>query len=336
MIGLNKGQFFMNLRTFIANSFLKIVRIIINILPDSDISHQKLQQILAYKRKYTWSKFIRQYLRSLIADSKPAKFEAEVGITAIVKNEAPYIKEWIEYHKLVGVEKFYIYDNESTDDLIEVIQPYINANEVVYKYFPGECVQNAAYQDSIENNSNKVKFMAFIDLDEFITPLKHNTITEYIKNLESKIGHKIDALGVNWLIHGFNGHFHKPDGLVCKNFSRCSFSKDINKHIKSIVNPRSVVIAHHPHYFIHRIGSKIVNTKGENIYGPFSETYFEEIVINHYITKSYEEYEKRMKKGKADGSNPVKFSYSPDLFSEDENTFTERFIPVLHEKLNSK
>lgn len=326
----------MSLKTYIADSILQTIRKIVRFYPYSDLTIDKINHVLLYKRKFGWHEFLRQYIRSMIADRKPAKFIAELGITAIVKNEAPYIKEWIEFHKLVGVEKFYIYDNESTDDLIEVIQPYINANEVVYKYFPGECAQNAAYQDSIENNSNKVRFMAFIDLDEFITPLKHITITEYIKNIENKIGHKIDALGVNWLIHGFNGHFHKPDGLVCENFSRCSFSTEGNKHIKSIVNPRSVVIAHHPHYFIHRFGSKIVNIKGENIYGPFSEPYFEEIVINHYITKSYEEYEKRMKKGKADGSNPVKFSYTPDLFSENENNYTERFIPVLHEKLNSK
>ena len=32
-----------------------------------------------------------------------------LSIVAISKNEAPYIKEWIEYHKLVGVERFYFY-----------------------------------------------------------------------------------------------------------------------------------------------------------------------------------------------------------------------------------
>ena len=44
-------------------------------------------------------------------------FEQELMIISKVKNEAGNIQEWIEYHKLVGVEKFIIFDNESTDNL---------------------------------------------------------------------------------------------------------------------------------------------------------------------------------------------------------------------------
>lgn len=49
----------------------------------------------------------------------------KLAICVIVKNEAPYMKEWIDYHRLVGVEKFYVYDNESTDSLLSVLAPYI-------------------------------------------------------------------------------------------------------------------------------------------------------------------------------------------------------------------
>ena len=49
---------------------------------------------------------------------KPKVF---LSVVAIAKNEAPYIKEWIEYHKLVGVERFYFYDNGSTDNTREVL-----------------------------------------------------------------------------------------------------------------------------------------------------------------------------------------------------------------------
>ena len=40
-----------------------------------------------------------------------------LSLTLIVKNEAFYIKEWIEFHRMIGVTHFYIYDNESSDDL---------------------------------------------------------------------------------------------------------------------------------------------------------------------------------------------------------------------------
>ena len=33
--------------------------------------------------------------------------------------------EWIEFHRLVGVERFFLYDNGSTDDHREVLAPYV-------------------------------------------------------------------------------------------------------------------------------------------------------------------------------------------------------------------
>ena len=38
-----------------------------------------------------------------------------LAVCAIAKNEGPYFREWIEWHRKQGVEKFYIYDNESND-----------------------------------------------------------------------------------------------------------------------------------------------------------------------------------------------------------------------------
>ena len=42
-----------------------------------------------------------------------------VSACAIFQNEAPYLKEWIEYHRLIGVEHFYLYNNGSTDNYDE-------------------------------------------------------------------------------------------------------------------------------------------------------------------------------------------------------------------------
>ena len=60
----------------------------------------------------------------------------DLSICAIMKNEGPYVKVWIDYHRLVGVKRFYIYDNESTDNMKEVLDPYIQKGIVVYKYQP--------------------------------------------------------------------------------------------------------------------------------------------------------------------------------------------------------
>lgn len=69
---------------------------------------------------------------------KKESYKDNLSFVAIVKNEGPYIKEWIEYHKMVGVDRFYIYDNESTDNLEGILSDYIKSGEVVYKYYPGK------------------------------------------------------------------------------------------------------------------------------------------------------------------------------------------------------
>jgi GT2 family glycosyltransferase len=40
-------------------------------------------------------------------------------------DEARDLREWIEFHRLQGVERFYLYDNGSTDDTEEVVRPYV-------------------------------------------------------------------------------------------------------------------------------------------------------------------------------------------------------------------
>ena len=68
---------------------------------------------------------------------------------AIVKNEAPYLQEWIEYHKLLGVTRFYVYDNESDNNIKEVLKPYVKNRDVIYRKYPGRTIQCFAYNDAV-------------------------------------------------------------------------------------------------------------------------------------------------------------------------------------------
>ena len=49
-----------------------------------------------------------------------------LSICAIFKNEGHYLKEWIEFHKLQGVEHFFLYNNNSTDDYEQVLYQSLN------------------------------------------------------------------------------------------------------------------------------------------------------------------------------------------------------------------
>jgi len=220
-----------------------------------------------------------------------------LSIVTILKNEAPYIKEWIEYHKLVGVERFYLYDNESEDNLKDILQSYIDDGIVIYKYFPGIYIQYSAYNDAIKRYKYKTKWLALIDADEFIIPISKATLNECLKDFEV-----YPALGVNWVMYDSNGHIKKPDGLVIENYTRTyKDSNDWhNTHIKSIINPRKVKKCQQPHFCEYMNNQKAVNENLIPIDGPFTENNsVKKMRINHYYSKSQNEFIAKINRGMA-------------------------------------
>lgn len=244
--------------------------------------------------------FIRKHLgRNLVLPSivKPLLPKVEIAIAAIFKNEASYLKEWIEYHKLIGVERFYLYDNESTDNVMEVLQPYIDDGTVLYRYIKGKALQMKAYCDAIYYYKHETKWLAIIDIDEFIVPVEKDTLNEFLKEYEG-----YPAVGINWVVFDSNGHVTKPEGLVTENYKRAEAAP--NLHIKSIVRPDRVFDLINPHFCYYIQKKLAVNENFEPISGAFTNTCsVNKIRINHYLVKSEEEYRKKCEKGFADSLN---------------------------------
>lgn len=236
-----------------------------------------------------------------------------LAVCAIAKNEGPYFKEWIDWHLSKGVEKFYIYDNESTDHTREVLQSYIESGVVEYHYFPGYRMQIAAYDDCIERHRLDTRWIAFIDLDEFIVPVKDQSITDFLKRFEDA-----PAVEINWVVYGSGGARKKLPGGVMERFKRHSLPGHIlNRHVKSIVNPRRVftVIGCHE---VARIDGKSLDSHGDTITQNFRdrEPQQDVIRINHYAVRSWEEFAEKQSRGRASGkkrSVPTSYFEEYDL-----------------------
>ena len=82
---------------------------------------------------------------------KQRKTNYGLVICAIFKNEVPYMREWIEYHLHVGVEHFYLYNNNSTDGYLDVLQPYVEKGVVTLTEWPETPGQITAYKHWYEN-----------------------------------------------------------------------------------------------------------------------------------------------------------------------------------------
>lgn len=252
-------------------------------------------------------------------------FPIDLAIVAIIKNEAPYVKEWIEYHKLVGVKKFYLFDNESTDDLKQVLKPYIQKKVVDYHFIKGKGKQLDAYRKAIEIAKENVKWLAIIDLDEFILPVCNKTIVQI---LDEK---KRSAMLVGWMIYGSSGYRKKQHGLVTEVFKKHA-TDDFIADYKSIVNPRKVLRVVNPHYCI--VAGKTTDESGKVIYQyPYinrPETVAapkNRIRINHYYSKSWEEFESKSLRGYADISSKERNSRNIADFNEhDQNKVEDHYI----------
>ena len=219
-----------------------------------------------------------------------------LAVCAIAKNEGPYFQEWIEWHRKQGVEKFYIYDNESTDCTKEVLKPYIESGLVEYNYWPGQKQQLATYDDCFERHRLETRWLAIIDLDEFIVPIKDKSIPDFLKQLE-----KYSVVEINWLCYGSGGAKSKGQGDVMKRFRKHSFPEHrLNTHVKSIVDPRRVCTMVGCHEAA-RLSGDAVDSHGERLTKGFRDRKPQQDVIriNHYAVKSYEEFLAKRARGRA-------------------------------------
>ena len=260
----------------------------------------------------------------------------DLAVVTIMKNEAPYVKEWIDYHMLVGVHKFYIYDNESEDNLKEVLQPYIDKGVVEYTFFPGKVQQLPAYNDCLQKHRDDVEWLAVIDADEFIVPVKTKTIHKVLQDYK-----KYPGLGVSWVLYDSNRHMKKPKGGVLENYTRCNRNYRERKHmqIKSIVQPQKVLNFPNPHYAIYKDDDYAVNENFMQIKGEGNEKAFTEkssvqkIRINHYWSKSYEETLAKVERGNADQLRKRKLEECEYLYNIKDYTYDYnmyKYVVKLH------
>lgn len=219
-----------------------------------------------------------------------------LAVCAIAKNEGPYFKEWIEWHRQKGVEKFYIYDNESTDDTKKVLAPYIESGWVEYRYWPGRKQQLAAYDDCFERHRLETRWLAVIDLDEYIVPVKDKSIPDFLHRME-----KFSVVEINWLVYGSGGAKKREPGGVMERF-RCHSLPDnrLNTHVKSIADPRRVCTMVGCHEAA-RLSGKAADSHGEPLRKGFRDRKPQQDVIriNHYAVKSYEEFLGKRARGRA-------------------------------------
>jgi hypothetical protein len=212
-----------------------------------------------------------------------------LSVFAIYHNEARYLREWIEFHTLVGFERFYLYNNFSTDHHREVLAPYVDDGTVVHHEWPVEPAQMAGYRDVLERHRGDTQWLGFFDIDEFVFSPSGERVADILREFE-----EFPGVGVNEIPFGTSGHVTAPQGLAIESFvRRCELDKPRNRVVKSLVQPAQVAdLGNDPHWFRYVDGRQAVTENREPLRASLTKSVSVDLLrINHYITRSRQERE---------------------------------------------
>ena len=266
---------------------------------------------------------IRFFLNKKPKYDKKYKF----SICAIFKDEAPFLREWIEMNHLVGVEHFYVYNNNSSDNFREVMQPYVDNNLVTLVDFPYNHAQFKAYQNFYETYRQETQWVAFLDIDEFLCPNSHLTLEDWIRPYEN-----YPVIQIYWKMFGTSGLMkHDYNKLVTEQYY-VSW-KDLYHCGKCLINTDYDVIAfdascHHAttvwmeilgkNRVIHPVNIFHRSTIGQGDFIPVDESN-PSIQINHYWSKAWDIYDAKRRKTDVYFEENPKKNIDYFLFHENKN-----------------
>lgn len=184
--------------------------------------------------------------------------QKQLAMGTMFKNCAKYLDTWIIYHKSIGFQHFYLYDNNSNDtellhSVVEKHKDYTTLISWPYPYVKkpsGISGQTTAQNNCIYKYGNNCKYIALTDLDEYIysETSSFKEVLERYENQRTNIGGLLMAC--QWF-----GCSHKA-----------TYTNDyllkLNKRKKTVEGfgkgkgPKSIVIPENTQCFaIHRIVS---------------------------------------------------------------------------------
>lgn len=214
-----------------------------------------------------------------------------LAICTIQRDRAPWIKEWISFHYVVGFRKFYIYLHNCRDDSAEVVNNLSKYFDIT-AFVLGSNVdrpQLFAYNHCYNSFGGLHDWVAFIDGDEFL-------FSECGINISNQLAyysdHSIGALGVYWVCFGSSSHLQEPVGLLTENYRwRADFGFDSNRHFKSIVKGRQgsdFSIINNSHWFKTKGTTQDTNRRILEHGLVTHDPCYNRLRINHYATQSRE------------------------------------------------
>ena len=139
-----------------------------------------------------------------------------------MKNEAPYILEWIAYHRAIGVDHFLIYTNDCSDGTDAVLDRLQQMGIIQHRNndnwkgnSPQQYALNQAIKEPVIQNAD---WIIHIDLDEFMNVRTGNgTLDDFFAAVPDATN-----VAMTWRLFGHNGVTTLADDFVIEQFDTCA------------------------------------------------------------------------------------------------------------------
>ncbi|XWS40642.1 hypothetical protein CRYUN_Cryun17cG0013100 [Craigia yunnanensis] len=227
-----------------------------------------------------------------LADSghdQPTRKPHEMCICTMARNQARFLKEWVMYHAQIGVQRWYIYDNNSDDDIDSVIESLLDANYNISRHiWPWVKTQEGGFAHCALRARDSCDWIGFIDVDEFFHLPTGLMLHDVIKNLSSITTNFdsefenifISEIRVSCYSFGPSGLKHVPQQGVMVGYT-CRMAAP-ERH-KSIVRPEALnsTLINVVHHFHLRDGFRFIDVDKTMM------------VVNHYKFQVWEVFKEK-------------------------------------------
>jgi Glycosyltransferase family 92 len=222
----------------------------------------------------------------------------ELAIAAIVRDEQPFMDEWLLYHRFLGADHFFLYDDNQEPGMEAFLAPHREYTTVirwhnVHHQFPSKRGdrQTGAYLHCLANFLLEYQWVAFIDIDEFIVLNKHQNIKDFIDSFSDA-----QSISLNWHRFGHNGHYDDPKLVTAELTRRKLEPATLGKCITRCDAIDDIVSVHQCKL---RNDSKIVDANGR----PYEKALYpgktDTACLNHYMCRSFTRWMGRPTRGDA-------------------------------------
>lgn len=215
----------------------------------------------------------------------PARKKYEMCVCTMLRNQAQFFKEWAIYHANIGVQRWFVYDNNSDDDLEDVIEAVMGLlskakahYNITRHLWPWIKTQEAGFAHCALRARDTCSWVGFIDVDEFFYLPSGLVLHDVLQN-QSRYSY-VGEVRVSCYSFGPSGLKHVPRQGVTVGYT-CRMAAP-ERH-KSIVRPEALnsTLINVVHHFHLRDGFEFVDVdKGV-------------LAINHYKYQVWEVFKEK-------------------------------------------